>query len=288
MSRSARQVLAAPEGLSSRTAAAPWRMRDRIDRRDARPGVDELGRVGQRSGDGLSDPEPAVRTLSPRGRSEVPHRRRHRRPGARPGARGARRHRRHERVHAQPDPARAQGAARRAVARAAHRQPQQSALQACLVPQAAVEMGLPCHIGDYTDFYTSIHHATAVGKQFRPDNPLLPNYKWVPIGYHGRASSIGVSGASDSPPARPIQRRRRRDARLRSDPAARLRAGTRHLHRAAPTPRASRCRSPTPKRISSASRSSTTGPRATSRRGSTSRSVRSCRRTSRRRCRRGS
>ncbi|HEU0202571.1 MAG TPA: fumarylacetoacetase, partial [Burkholderiaceae bacterium] len=46
----------------------------------------------------------------------------------------------------------------------------------------------------YTDFYTSVHHATSVGLLFRPDNPLLPNYKWVPIGYHGRASSIGVSG----------------------------------------------------------------------------------------------
>ena len=46
------------------------------------------------------------------------------------------------------------------------------------------------------DFYTSIYHATAVGSLFRPDNPLLPNYKWVPIGYHGRASSIGVSGQS--------------------------------------------------------------------------------------------
>jgi fumarylacetoacetase len=55
-------------------------------------------------------------------------------------------------------------------------------------------MHVPCRIGDYTDFYTSVHHATTVGKQFRPDNPLLPNYKWVPIGYHGRASSIGVSG----------------------------------------------------------------------------------------------
>lgn len=63
-----------------------------------------------------------------------------------------------------------------------------------LVPQADGEMGLPCRIGDYTDFYTSIHHATAVGRLFRPDNPLLPNYKWVPIGYHGRASSIVVSG----------------------------------------------------------------------------------------------
>jgi fumarylacetoacetase len=53
---------------------------------------------------------------------------------------------------------------------------------------------VPCRIGDYTDFYTGIHHATAVGKLFRPDQPLMPNYKWVPIGYHGRSSSIGVSG----------------------------------------------------------------------------------------------
>lgn len=65
-----------------------------------------------------------------------------------------------------------------------------------LLPQAGLEMALPCHIGDYTDFYTGIHHATTVGKLFRPDAPLLPNYKWVPIGYHGRASSIGVSGQS--------------------------------------------------------------------------------------------
>jgi fumarylacetoacetase len=70
------------------------------------------------------------------------------------------------------------------------------ALRSCLVPQADVEMALPCRIGDYTDFYTSIHHATNVGRQFRPDNPLLPNYKWIPIGYHGRASSIVVSGQS--------------------------------------------------------------------------------------------
>ncbi|MFO1310767.1 MAG: fumarylacetoacetase [Burkholderiales bacterium] len=69
-----------------------------------------------------------------------------------------------------------------------------ASLRAALVAQRDVEMGLPCRIGDYTDFYTSIHHATSVGKQFRPDNPLLPNYKWVPIGYHGRASSIVASG----------------------------------------------------------------------------------------------
>jgi len=71
---------------------------------------------------------------------------------------------------------------------------EQAALQACLVPQAQAEYGVPARIGDYTDFYTSVHHATNIGKLFRPDNPLLPNYKWIPIGYHGRASSIGVSG----------------------------------------------------------------------------------------------
>ena len=63
-----------------------------------------------------------------------------------------------------------------------------------LLPQAKAEMTVPCRIGDYTDFYTGIHHATTIGKLFRPDQPLMPNYKWVPIGYHGRASSIGVSG----------------------------------------------------------------------------------------------
>ena len=63
-----------------------------------------------------------------------------------------------------------------------------------LVSHADAEMLLPAHIGDYTDFYASIFHATNVGKMFRPDNPLLPNYKYVPIGYHGRASSIVASG----------------------------------------------------------------------------------------------
>jgi fumarylacetoacetase len=63
-----------------------------------------------------------------------------------------------------------------------------------LLPMREVELLLPCEIGDYTDFYASIHHATNVGSMFRPDNPLLPNYKWLPVGYHGRASSIVVSG----------------------------------------------------------------------------------------------
>jgi fumarylacetoacetase len=67
-------------------------------------------------------------------------------------------------------------------------------LESMLVAMGEVDMQLPAQIRDYTDFYASIHHATRVGKLFRPDNPLLPNYKYVPIGYHGRASSIVVSG----------------------------------------------------------------------------------------------
>jgi len=70
----------------------------------------------------------------------------------------------------------------------------QTAWSKALLAQAKAEMTVPCRIGDYTDFYTGIHHATTIGKLFRPDQPLMPNYKWVPIGYHGRASSIGVSG----------------------------------------------------------------------------------------------
>lgn len=73
----------------------------------------------------------------------------------------------------------------------AHQEPGAEAL---LSPIAAAEFELPCQVGDYTDFYASIHHATNVGSMFRPDNPLLPNYKWLPVGYHGRASSIVVSG----------------------------------------------------------------------------------------------
>ncbi len=63
-----------------------------------------------------------------------------------------------------------------------------------LIPIDEAEFYVPVHIGDYTDFYCSIFHAMNVGKLFRPDNPLLENYKWIPIGYHGRASSIVASG----------------------------------------------------------------------------------------------
>lgn len=69
-----------------------------------------------------------------------------------------------------------------------------SSAEGCLIPMAGASMLLPCDVGDYTDFYASIDHATNVGTMFRPDQPLLPNYKWVPVGYHGRASSLVVSG----------------------------------------------------------------------------------------------
>jgi fumarylacetoacetase len=73
-------------------------------------------------------------------------------------------------------------------------------LRPLLIPQAAAEYRVAARVGDFTDFYASIHHATAVGRLFRPDNPLLPNYKWVPIAYHGRASSILISGESFARP----------------------------------------------------------------------------------------
>jgi fumarylacetoacetase len=78
-----------------------------------------------------------------------------------------------------------------------------------LIGQTEARMHVPCLVGDYTDFYVGIHHATNVGKQFRPDNPLLPNYKYVPIGYHGRASSVRASG---EPVIRPSGQRKAPDA----------------------------------------------------------------------------
>ena len=72
---------------------------------------------------------------------------------------------------------------------------------AMLVPQRDVAMQMPARVGDYSDFYASINHAMNVGAMFRPDQPLMPNYKWVPIGYHGRASSLVPSGASVKRPS---------------------------------------------------------------------------------------
>lgn len=74
--------------------------------------------------------------------------------------------------------------------------PQVEALRGCLVPQAEVEFTLPARIANYTDFYTSIHHARNVGRVIRPDDPLTPNFQWLPIAYHGRASSVVPSGTA--------------------------------------------------------------------------------------------
>ncbi len=84
-----------------------------------------------------------------------------------------------------------------------------TAVEPLLHAAAGCTLGLPAAIGDYTDFYVGIHHATNIGKLFRPDNPLLPNYKYVPIGYHGRASSIRPSG---TPLVRPKGQRKTPDA----------------------------------------------------------------------------
>ena len=79
--------------------------------------------------------------------------------------------------------------------------PDQQRLAAYLVPMSGADLLLPCAVGDYTDFYASIHHATNVGSMFRPEQPLMPNYKWVPVGYHGRASSVMPSGVAVRRPA---------------------------------------------------------------------------------------
>ncbi len=72
--------------------------------------------------------------------------------------------------------------------------PKVDALRACLIPQSEVEFTVPTQIGDYTDFYTSLDHAMNIGVMMRPDDPITSNFKWIPIAYHGRVSSIGVSG----------------------------------------------------------------------------------------------
>jgi fumarylacetoacetase len=82
-------------------------------------------------------------------------------------------------------------------------------VEEALIGQTEARTHVPCLIGDYTDFYVGIHHATNVGKQFRPDNPLLPNYKYLPIGYHGRASSVRASG---EPVIRPSGQRKAPDS----------------------------------------------------------------------------
>jgi fumarylacetoacetase len=90
-----------------------------------------------------------------------------------------------------------------------------SSVEKHLLPLSEAEFFVPAEIGDYTDFYASIYHASTVGKLFRPDNPLSPNYKYIPVGYHGRASSIVVNG---TPVRRPA-------GQTRSDPSQPVRFG---------------------------------------------------------------
>ena len=73
-------------------------------------------------------------------------------------------------------------------------QAERKVVETALIFQSDVTFSMPCTIGDYSDFYASVYHATNVGSMFRPSNPILPNYKHIPIGYHGRASSIVSSG----------------------------------------------------------------------------------------------
>jgi fumarylacetoacetase len=100
-------------------------------------------------------------------------------------------------------------ALRRAISALLSRQDKRAQVEPMLYPAADCRMHLPAAIGDYTDFYVGIHHARNIGKLFRPDNPLLPNYKHVPIGYHGRASSVRPSG---EPVTRPNGQRKAPDA----------------------------------------------------------------------------
>ena len=157
-----------------------------------------------------------------------------------------------------------------------------------LLPLAEAEMRLPAVVGDYTDFYASLFHATNVGQMLRPDNPLLPNYKWVPIGYHGRASSLVVSGTAIARPqgqTEPAEGGEPRFGPTRSldyelEVAAFLGPGN---PLGAPIPIGE-----AESHICSGCACSTTGRPATSRSGSTSRSARSWPRASRPRSARGS
>ena len=139
------------------------------------------------------------------------------------------------------------------------------------IEQAALRK--PVDPANYTDFYASIHHATRVGRLFRPDQPLLPNYKFVPIGYHGRASSIVVSGTPVRRPRGQTNQQPERRARLRPHAFSITNSKSDSILRVGnplgdPVPIAR------PATTSSASRWSTTGPPATSSPGNTSRSGR--------------
>ena len=156
----------------------------------------------------------------------------------------------------------------------------------CTAPPIAA-LDVPAAIGDYTDFFAGINHATNAGKLFRPDNPLMPNYKYVPIGYHGRASSIGVSGADVRRPKG--QRKPANETVPTFGPCRNLDFELELGVWIGPGNELGRSDSRSRRRpiTSPASACSTTGRRATFRAGSTSRSGRSSARASHHRSRRG-
>ena len=162
----------------------------------------------------------------------------------------------------------------------------QAAAEPLLIPASDAILCLPAQIPDYTDFYASIFHATNVGRLLRPDNPLLPNYKYVPIGYHGRASSIVVSGAAvrrpkvseNGPTMTAPEFGPSRSLDYELEVGVFIGRGNRWANQ---FPSAKR------KSISSACAFSTTGRRAISRRGNTSRWGHSSPRVLRRQYRRG-
>ncbi len=163
----------------------------------------------------------------------------------------------------------------------------QAQLTPCLVPLDELTMQLPVAVGDYVDFYSSLHHATNLGRLFRPDGEaLLPNWRHLPIGYHGRSGTIVADGTDIARPSG----LRLVDGEPRYGPTERPRHRTRGRLSSSARRRssASRSRPPTPSTTCSGCASSTTGRRATSRPSSTSRSGRSSARASPRRCRRGS
>ncbi len=100
-----------------------------------------------------------------------------------------------------------------------------------LHPLADCTLHLPCAIGDYTDFYAGIHHATNAGRLFRPDQPLLPNYKHLPIAYHGRASSVRVSGCAVRRPSGQRKPAKETEPSFGACAQPRLRAGAGRLDR---------------------------------------------------------
>ena len=153
-----------------------------------------------------------------------------------------------------------------------------------------VSMLMPFEVADYVDFYASEHHASNLGRLFRPDSPdpLMPNWKHLPVGYHGRAGTVVVSGTDVVRPCGQRKGPDRSGAGLRAVGAARHRGRARRSSSAPEALWESRSRSRTPRSTSSASCCSTTGRPATSRPGSTSRSARTWASRSPPPCRRGS